>query len=82
MRDYIIDFDQCYLKFERVNSHKISDMMLAYDLLVSCNLSDRDTQLVKATLGEDYTYNGMKTVLKRMFDLEDRKTKEAEIIEE
>ena len=57
MRDYITEFDQCYLRFERVNSHKISDMMLAYDLLVSCNLSDRGRQLVKAALGQSQSFS-------------------------
>ena len=86
MRDFIIDFDQAYLKFERVNLSKISDLMLSFDLLVACNLTDRDTQLVKATLGDDSTYKGMKSALRNVFDIEDRKnkeaTKEAEIIEE
>ena len=82
VRDFIIRFDQCYLRYERVNTQRLSDMSLAYDLLVSCNLSDRDTLLVRATLGEDYTYNGMKTVLKRMFDSEKIKPNEDDIIEE
>ena len=66
MHDFICDFDHKYHKFQQVNG-EMADTVLAFMLLSACQMSDENTQLVKAGVGKQITYANMKETLKRIF---------------
>ena len=66
MHDFICDFDHKYHKFQQVNG-EMADTVLAFMLLSACQMSDENTQLVKAGVGKEITYANMKETLKRIF---------------
>ena len=65
IRDFLTEFEK---RYHKTKSHGTvwSDDLLAYRLLKSANLTTRDEQLVKATIGE-LKYETVKTKLTKIF---------------
>ena len=66
VKEYCEEFQRRYYKVISSGS-QISDHVLAHKLLKSANLSDRETLLMKATIGT-MTYNNMLAQLKKVFN--------------
>ena len=66
VKDYCAEFRRRYYKVISTGT-QLSDHVLAHKLLNSANLTDRETQLIKATISE-MTYNNMLVQLQKVFN--------------
>ena len=66
MRDFIIDFDQKYCRFEALNQ-SLPSVIIGYILISACMLSLNDFRMVKTGIGKDISYENTKENLKRIF---------------
>ena len=75
MRNFLADFDHYYNSYANVNG-TLDDKVLAWMVLSFCCLDRKDTQLVKAGMGNVFTYENTKITLKRLFvdEVKDKST--------
>jgi hypothetical protein len=66
VKDYCAEFQRRYSKVTSSGT-QLSDHVLAHKLLNSATLTDRETQLIKATISE-MTYNNMLVQLQKVFN--------------
>ena len=65
VRDFLSVFEHTYYKFTKQDM-TLPDSVMAFMLLASCNLSDKEQQLVMTAMSE-VTYQNMKSALSRIF---------------
>ena len=65
MVDYIVEFERLYTQCVKYEM-QLPNAVLAFKLLDSCNLSQRDRQLA-LTASSDLSFDNMKSALKRIF---------------
>ena len=63
INDFVGDFHALYLNYENV-SGQISTETGAFMLMAACRLTKEQTQIIKAQIGKDVTYQKMKEALK------------------
>ena len=63
--DFIVEFEHEYYSFTKQDM-KLPDTIIAYMLLASCDLSQKDVQVVMSGVS-DVSYENMKSALKRIF---------------
>ena len=63
INDFVGDFHALYLNYENV-SGEISTETGAFMLMAACRLTKEQTQIIKAQIGKDVTYQKMKEALK------------------
>ena len=73
--NYLADFDHFYNIYANVNG-PLDDQVLAWMVLSFCCLDKKDTQLVKAGMGNVFTYENTKIEIKRLFGDEKDKNNE------
>ena len=64
--EHISGFEHLYYKF-KTEGMTLPDTVMAFMLIVSCELDDQDIKLVMNSIGENITYEKAKAVLKRTF---------------
>ena len=75
VKDFINEYDRRYNKIKAKGS-SVSDDVLANKLLRAANLSAADRHLVKATVGQPFTYDKMKEQIKLVFQEDESPGKE------
>ena len=65
INDFVSEFEHCYYKFKE-NDMTLPDPVMAFMLLASCGLDERDVQLVMSGVAE-VSFKNMKDALKRIY---------------
>ena len=63
--DFISKFEHVYYKFQKQDMN-LPDTVIAFMLLESCNLEEKDKKLIFSAMSE-ITFDNMKSALKRVF---------------
>ena len=65
IEDFVSEFEHIYYKFTK-NGMTLPDSVVAFMLLASCNLDEKDVQIVMSAVA-DVKYDTMKNTIKRVF---------------